>query len=297
MYCSVVNIKRFQDAGRFAREAVPVLQENEAENNLPLGIIENVAAGEYSGSEAFMAMVQAGVDTVAAVVLRTPPFPVIVAYTPNAADAAVVRLVIDELYATYGDDIGGFNADTRVGASYVDAWAKRTGLVPVVHMRMRIYKCVQVDRLPDVPGTARSARTEDRAAIRRLMDGFFREALPDEYDARRIDELVDRDLAADPARRGMLLWEADGAVVSMAAYGGPTPRGIRVSAVYTPPECRRRGYASACVAALTDRLLNSGREFCFLFTDLANPTSNKIYQAVGYKPVSEHVYWKFERTG
>ena len=72
----------------------------------------------------------------------------------------------------------------------------------------------------------------------------------------------------------------------MSGFGGPTPSGIRIGPVYTPPELRRRGYASALVAALTASLLESGRRLCFLFTDLANPTSNSIYQQVGYRPVT-----------
>jgi uncharacterized protein len=55
--------------------------------------------------------------------------------------------------------------------------------------------------------------------------------------------------------------------------------------VYTPPALCRRGYASACVAALSARLLTEGRRLCFLYTDLANPTSNAIYQKIGYRPV------------
>jgi len=56
--------------------------------------------------------------------------------------------------------------------------------------------------------------------------------------------------------------------------------------VYTPPAYRRRGYASACGAALSQLILDAGRRFCFLYTDLANPTSNQIYQQIGYEHVS-----------
>jgi predicted GNAT family acetyltransferase len=73
----------------------------------------------------------------------------------------------------------------------------------------------------------------------------------------------------------------------MAGYTGSTPNGIRVTAVYTPPERRNRGYASACVAALSQMRLEGGRRFCFLFTDLANPTPNRIYQQIGYRAVCD----------
>jgi predicted GNAT family acetyltransferase len=85
---------------------------------------------------------------------------------------------------------------------------------------------------------------------------------------------------------GLRVWEDD-TPVSMAGASGPTPNGIRVGAVYTPPEKRRRGYASGLVAALSQEQLDAVKRFCFLYTDLANPTSNKIYQDIGYEAVSD----------
>jgi predicted GNAT family acetyltransferase len=105
-----------------------------------------------------------------------------------------------------------------------------------------------------------------------------------------VDERVEGFLR-DPGR-GLYVWE-DQEPVSMVGYAGPTPNGIRVSAVYTPPERRNRGYASAGVAALSQMLLDGGRRFCFLFTDLANPTSNRIYQQIGYRAVCDVDECKF----
>ena len=91
---------------------------------------------------------------------------------------------------------------------------------------------------------------------------------------------------------GILLWEDGGEPVSLAGWGGPTPNGIRIGPVYTPPELRGRGYATALSAELSQRLLDGrlfegGRRFCFLYTDLANPTSNAIYERIGYRRVAE----------
>ena len=80
----------------------------------------------------------------------------------------------------------------------------------------------------------------------------------------------------------------DGEPVSFGGFGGLTPNGIRIGPIYTPPELRRRGYASALTAALTQMLLDRGRRFCFLFTDLANPTSNSIYQRIGFRPIGDY---------
>jgi uncharacterized protein len=73
----------------------------------------------------------------------------------------------------------------------------------------------------------------------------------------------------------------------------PRP-GIRIGPVYTPPALRRRGYASALVTELSRRLLDSGREYCVLYTDLANPTSNRIYQEVGYERVCDSAEYVFD---
>src|SRR6185312_3434275 len=82
------------------------------------------------------------------------------------------------------------------------------------------------------------------------------------------------------------LWE-DGAPVSLAACGGPTPRGIRIGPVYTPPARRGWGYARACVAAVSQTMLDDGRRFCFLFADRGNPTVNRLYPAIGYLPAGD----------
>jgi uncharacterized protein len=134
-----------------------------------------------------------------------------------------------------------------------------------------------------VPGRLRAATTADRDLLVTWVDAFVTEAAPEPgpFDA---EEWVEH-LFASPLR-GAYLWE-DGGPVSLACSGGPTPNGARIGPVYTPPERRGHGYASAATAALSELLLERGRRFCFLFTDLANPTSNHIYQAIGYQPVCD----------
>ena len=86
--------------------------------------------------------------------------------------------------------------------------------------------------------------------------------------------------------RRLWLWDDNGPR-SLTGVGGETPNGIRIGPVYTPPSDRGQGYASALVAAVSQAQLDAGRRFCFLYADLANPTSNKIYQAIGYRPITD----------
>ncbi|WP_428939815.1 GNAT family N-acetyltransferase [Fontivita pretiosa] len=95
--------------------------------------------------------------------------------------------------------------------------------------------------------------------------------------------------------RRLFLWQDEqDRVLSMTAIAGPTPNGMRINYVYTPPEYRGRGCASSLVAAVSQHLLDSGRRFCFLFTDLANPAASRIYQRLGYRPVSDWRHWVFD---
>jgi uncharacterized protein len=107
---------------------------------------------------------------------------------------------------------------------------------------------------------------------------------------RNVERTVDARLRAGTG--GFLLWE-DTEPVSLAGWGGRTPNGVRIGPVYTPPEHRRRGYGSAVTAAVSAERLAAGRRFCFLYTDLANPTSNRIYMNIGYEPVCDSVDYAF----
>lgn len=128
----------------------------------------------------------------------------------------------------------------------------------------------------------------DRLLLKEWIAAFYRETGAGGGDP---DAAVDKALTQES--RGLYLWE-DGVPVSMAGYVAGTPNGVRIGAVYTPPEKRRRGYAGACVAAVSQMLLDQGRRFCFLYTDLANPTSNHIYQEIGYRPVADSAMLRFE---
>jgi len=113
---------------------------------------------------------------------------------------------------------------------------------------------------------------------------FAKEALGEDIDPHGAGRSADAYLGTEGM--GLYLWE-DGQAVSIAGRSRPTPDGTTVNYVYAPPEHRNRGYASACVAPLSQLLLDEGYWYCLLFTDLAKPTSNKIYRAVGYEPVCD----------
>lgn len=140
------------------------------------------------------------------------------------------------------------------------------------------------------PGRMRVAGQGDTPTVLAWLTAFADEA---HGEAPHVEEAeaTYRLREADPDG-AWLVWD-DGGPVSLAGYGSPTPTGTRVGPVYTPPELRGRGYATSLVAELTTERLAAGLAFCFLFTDLGNPTSNAIYAKIGYKPVADWDLWSF----
>ena len=135
----------------------------------------------------------------------------------------------------------------------------------------------------------RTARSYDFDLVTRWFAAFIREALREDGSA--ASEMADRWL--NTPDRTLYLWEEEGPV-SICGAAGRTPHGIRIGAVYTPPELRGHGYASNCVAAASQAQLDAGLRYCFLYTDLANPTSNRIYREIGYEPVCDVDEYRFE---
>jgi predicted GNAT family acetyltransferase len=281
-----MEIRHFQDPVIFQDAVLDYLILNEAENNLLLGILAGVIAGEYREREPYLALAEEeGLPRLVA--MCTPPFPVLLSYEKTPPDEALISAVLDDLIATLGAGFSGFSGNKELSARFAAAWENLTGDRLQLKMAMRIYKLEQVQKVEGVPGRMRPIAKHDLDLVREWYSGFNRDTAGEEPDPDHVELQVLRYAEADPGQRGLMLWELEGRPVSMAGYAGPTPHGIRIGAVYTPPELRRKGYASACTASLSQQLLDMGYEYCFLFTDLLNPTSNHIYQQIGYDPVCD----------
>ncbi len=174
---------------------------------------------------------------------------------------------------------------------FAELWQKRTGRVAELHTAERAFRLTKVIPPRSIAGAMRLAEARDRALIVAWLVAFGAEALRETRDPAEMASFADR-LIDRRGGRALYLWE-DARPVSMTLASAVTPHGSRIGAVYTPPELRGRGYASALVAGVSQLELDRGRRFCFLFTDLANPTSNKIYQAIGYEPVCDVDDYRF----
>lgn len=281
----MIRVERCADAGHFTELAGAHLAAHEAEHNLQLGLLTRLRAEPLLyGEEPFFA-VALDSDGVAGTVMRTPPLGVILSRCRWAAAADALARATAVPFAELPGAVGPVGAVAR----FVAAWEALTGQTGRISLRQRVHAAARILPLPAAPGRMRAARPEDRPLVVTWSAAFADEALDPALRVHDAEEAVAR-RERDPDG-AWLLWD-DGGGVSMAGVGNPTPTGIRVGPVYTPPEHRGRGYATALVAALTRAQLDGGRRHCFLFTDLGNPTSNAIYARIGYEPVADWDQWE-----
>ncbi len=284
-----MRIEYFSNVAAFAQQAQPFLLEHEAENSATLGILDRLAQNPltYSDSPPLLALLHDD-QQIAAAVLITPPRNIVL----PVMDLAAVQPLAQALFAD-GVSLPGAIGPNQVAEAFAAAWCALSGQRSQINVRERVFELTRL--IPPAPtsGHFRWAVPADRELLVEWSMAFNHEALGVAEPARAqaekwADTIIDR-----TDYRGLAVWEDEGRMVSYAGFGGRTPHGVRVAPVYTPPALRGRGYASACTAAVSQFLLASGHQRCFLNTDLANPTSNKIYQAIGYRPVGDALELRF----
>jgi len=285
-----MELERFDDPRRFLTAAGRFLEAREAEHNLIYGICSALIANphEYGDGPPYLAAVRDSGEVVAAA-LRTPPFQLVLSEIDDVS--ALDPILDDRLEA--GDELPGVLVPVGDATRFAHEWARRRGRHALLAIRERIFRLRRVTSPAPASGRMRSAASPDAELLTEWLISFWREALSDADPDRDRARLV-TDRWIEGRYRRMYLWEDGGRPVSMCGVGGETPHGIRVGPVYTPPPDRGRGYASNLVAEASQAQLDAGRQFCFLFTDLANPTSNKIYQAIGYEPVRDVEQYRFD---
>lgn len=214
---------------------------------------------------------------IAALFVQTPPFPVVLSELPEEAVEPFVGLVLGS-----GGVMAGLNAPIATSFTVPDRWGAQTGRVAEVRQHSRLFRLGTLTPPDPAPaGSARVATAEDRDMLIRWNVLFAEHSRgPEPVDIpRMVDDGIDRGSS--------LLWEVDGEPVSLA---GSVATGFGVASigpVFTPEEHRRHGYAAAVTAEASRRVRAAGAAHVVLFTDVLNPTSNGVYQRIGFEPVEE----------
>ncbi len=271
------------DPRSFADLARPLLLRDEARHCLVLGVLDTLMSQpeRYESSQLFSLGDERGL---AGIAWRTPPHPLGLSAMPSAA----IRALVEHLAASSAASIPAVAAARPEVDQFSELWLEHRGGSLLHRIEQRIYRLERLSPGRRAAGSMRVATAADLALVLQWSAGFVRECrIGDD------DEELRRGVAVALAQGQRVLWQVDAAPVAMAGFAGKTPSGVRITWVYTPPALRGRGYASALVAALTEQLLAAGNSCCFLYTDLANPTSNGIYQRLGYEPVCDAGHYTF----
>lgn len=225
------------------------------------------------------------VGAVAGAFVQTPPHPLLLSALP---DDAAARSLAEVLFAS-GEPLPGINGPRPVAETVASAWCGMTGAVATAGMIHRLYLLGELtEPVPTPAGSPRTATADDLGLLMSWFVEFVEEIGDPVINAQRA--VADR---LDYG--GLTVWEVDGAPVSMAGItrlleGG----GIRIGPVYTPKPLRGRGYAAAATVAACRTAVQRGASEISLFTDLANPTSNALYQRLGFRPLGDSMVIRFD---
>lgn len=282
-----MQITHYTNPKEFLPKVQSFLEENEALNNLILGVSFSLTKPDNAemAAKALMLAVEDNGEVVF-VAVRTPPRSLIVSAREEYAQSgsALIMKYLEEKEM----EVPGVIGEIQLSTYFAEKWCLNKPLQYETIVDMGVFQLDEVINLEAAKGNFRLATDEDKDLMTKWILAFdsahFNEQTPESA----------RKLAKGKLENELLyFWEVDGEVVSMASGTRPTNNCMTISLVYTPQKHRKNGYARSCVAQLSQTMLDKGYQFCALFTELENPTSNKIYQEIGYYKVGEFANLKF----
>jgi predicted GNAT family acetyltransferase len=257
-------------------EVGATLRADPVQHNLVLTLLDTRAVHPEPGRYAW---VRDG-DEVIGVIVQSP---LVLHAAITAIPATATEALVDNIVGAWSD-LSGVSGPADAVARFAGRWAELLGVAAAPVEGQRLYALDSLDPPIGVAGSLRRAIDADTDLVLTWARGFLR----DTGAPVTTEVTIRRRLDA-----GMIwIWEHHDPV-SMASHT-PAVAGVsRIGGVYTPPEHRGRGYATACTAAVTNAALQADAQQCVLYTQLANPQSNAIYRRLGYRPVSEHLRYQF----
>lgn len=278
----MIRVTLIPTAEKFQEKAASWLALKEVQNNVFLGVLANLLqkpAGQRF-EHYFWIVEEDGMLKGAA--FHTPPYKL----TLTEMDKDSLVALADSVKSGHGH-IPGVGGPKETARHFSHLWNLKTQKASFLEDSMRIYRLDQPAEIQFQAGRLQKAQPAETDLLTQWLGEFHREI--------GLSEQVDEgDMVGNYIREGRLfVWE-DGGFRSMGAYAGETAHGVRITMVYTPSQYRGKGYATSLVAALSRKLLDSGKKFCCLYADLLNPTSNSIYQKIGYRPVYDWNVYRFK---
>ncbi len=281
------SITSFDNASSYYEEAHHLWEAAETRNNLILGLSLRLKTNLHAYGEAmpFMTVVRDESGKIRASALMTPPFALIVQSEPLNKPALVA---LADFLIKKGFRLPGVNGVDEASDCFAEIWQEKTGQHARRIVNTRAYELRQVLPIDYPAGRMKIAEESDAQIAADMHNAMAEEVVLGPHRLSTAESELE-----NIRLKRTFFWVDGGEMVSLTIATRPQIRSICVSGVYTPPRHRRKGYARALVAEVSKELLSRGYELTNLFTDLSNPTSNKIYQEIGYQPVCDYHQYEF----
>ncbi|MFP4974280.1 GNAT family N-acetyltransferase [Paenibacillus sp. CN-4] len=288
-----MQFKLYTDVHEFYYDTYDVLMLHEAQNLIPLGNIiighEGKDKTDWRDPVNWLMATISDAKGIQLTAIMTPPHNITLYATDNIINPEAVNYLIDQLKDR---EIPGVMTEKTLAAYFAKEYTLRKGITYKTTMSQRIYELTAVNPEIQKVGNVRLLNEKDMHFF-----PYWAEAFNAAGSYGKTEMYIPQD--ADPylyriASKKLYILEDNGKPVSMAGYTREMQTAIGVAFVYTPPYERSKGYATSIVAQISQLALDKGFTKCVLYTDLANPISNSIYQKIGYKPICDSLQLKFE---
>lgn len=271
----------------FLAESEELLLKKESFHSLILGLAGNIRDQKLETTDPLFFSIRDDENRSIAAALRSNiDKPFVITEMPKAA----VELLIKDLYKSEAH-IKAVVGEEETATYFKDKWIEMFDLDFKVTIHLGVYECFKIIRPPSLTGELIAAGPEHKDILREYVKGFYQDCFPADP---IIDENIEKVMNRHLENKGVyFLKTPDNRLVSMAANSRSTLNGGTISLVYTPPALRGKGHASSVVALLSEKIISDGKMFVGLFTDLTNPTSNSIYQKIGYVKIGQNINYDF----
>jgi predicted GNAT family acetyltransferase len=270
-----VQVRVHESVDEFRQIAEPLYRRDPVAHTIELTLL---AAGGFPDDSFLMTVWDDG--TAVGTALQTPPYPLACNGIPHIAIDSVAADLVD-----LRPHLKSVRGTRDIAVAFADAWHAITGRETTISTEERLYRLGTLKAPAGVAGAPRDAGTDDRDLLVEWVQRFFEDAFG-ELQNDGGEAFVEN---ANEVGHRFMLWEVDGAPVSMAMLRVPAAGVSRIGPVFTPRDKRGHGYGSAVTAAAAQLAHRSGTPDVVLFADLANPTSNAIYQRIGFQGVADSV--------
>lgn len=273
----MLKVHRVLDADVFWSETKDFFLQNEVLNSTPIGLIGLIQKDSSSYKDPHFYRVSGTKLETAAVM--TPPYNLMVTSQSGRGIKELAEFLNDQRVRIPG--VVGLNLNAEAFAKY---WGKLMQVKAEPRMKLRMFELEEVRDFGIASGEMRQAIPSDLDTVKAWYTDFCKEANLPAAHVQGAQKMGERKLNEG----NVYLWIDGNQTVCLAGFAGSSPNTTRIGPVYTPKEFRKKGYGKSLVAQMSQKILAGGKKYACLSTDLSNPTSNKIYQEIGYRPVGDY---------